>query len=210
MNPGAQEEERPMLTRCVQFILITLLLSVLHGLVAGCARQPALTQASAPALAGQVAVTSALAPPASGSPAPVTEAQPSAVPGASAAPTAERPRPADFVAVAPLTEVYFDFDKSTIRPDAAETLDASAEWLNANRTQLVLIEGHCDERGTDQYNLALADRRARATMDYLISRGVQPGRLAFISYGKERPVCTEHLETCWSRNRRAVLLFKAG
>ena len=72
----------------------------------------------------------------------------------------------------------------------------------------MLIEGHCDERGTNEYNLGLGDRRARATMNYLVSQGVQAGRISTVSYGEERPVCTEHNESCWQKNRRAQFLVK--
>ena len=88
-------------------------------------------------------------------------------------------------------------------------LDASAAWLRANAGTLVLIEGHCDERGTDAYNLALGDRRAKAAMDYLVSRGIQADRITTLSYGKERPVCREHTEACWAKNRRAAFSVKA-
>ena len=74
---------------------------------------------------------------------------------------------------------------------------------------LVLIEGHCDERGTNEYNLALGERRAKATMNYLVSQGVQAARITIISYGEERPLCTEKTEACWARNRRAHFLTKA-
>jgi peptidoglycan-associated lipoprotein len=73
----------------------------------------------------------------------------------------------------------------------------------------VLIEGHCDERGTNEYNLALGERRAKATMNYLVGQGVQANRITIISYGKERPTCTEHSEACWAKNRRAHFLVKA-
>ena len=73
----------------------------------------------------------------------------------------------------------------------------------------MLIEGHCDERGTNEYNLALGERRARATMNYLLAQGLPATRITIISYGKERPVCTEHAESCWARNRRAHFLVKA-
>ena len=73
----------------------------------------------------------------------------------------------------------------------------------------MLIEGHCDERGTNEYNLALGERRAKSTMNYLVSQGVQASRITIISYGKERPVCTEHTEDCWARNRRSHFLTKS-
>ena len=89
-----------------------------------------------------------------------------------------------------------------------KTLDANGTWLKAHDSSLVLIEGHCDERGTVEYNLALGERRAKAAMSYLVSRGVPAGRITIVSYGKERPVCTEHNPACWARNRRAHFLVK--
>jgi len=104
--------------------------------------------------------------------------------------------------------VHFDFDKAVIRRGDVKILDASAGWLKANPEQLLLIEGHCDERGTNEYNLALGERRAKAAMSYLVSRGVQASRITLISYGKERPLCTEKAERCWARNRRDHFLVK--
>ena len=80
--------------------------------------------------------------------------------------------------------------------------------MKANGKALILIEGHADERGTDEYNLALAERRAEATRNYLVAQGVASGRINLISYGEERPFCTEHTESCWSSNRRAHFLVK--
>jgi peptidoglycan-associated lipoprotein len=89
-----------------------------------------------------------------------------------------------------------------------KTLDANRTWLKAHDNSLVLIEGHCDERGTAEYNLALGERRATSTMNYLVSRGIPAGRITIVSYGKERPVCTEHNQRCWARNRRDHFLVK--
>ena len=104
-------------------------------------------------------------------------------------------------------DAYFDYDKSDIRPDAAQTLrsDASAlKDLFATYTDgRVRIEGHCDERGTDEYNLALGDRRATAARDFLVNLGVPSSKLSTVSYGEERPQCTESVESCWQQNRRA-------
>lgn len=119
-----------------------------------------------------------------------------------------RPSPKEFAAVPQVQDIYFDFDKYDIRPGDAKTLDANAGWLKANAAQLVLIEGHCDERGTNEYNLALGERRAKAAMNYLVSQGVQANRITIISYGEERPFCTEKNEGCWSKNRRAHFLVK--
>jgi len=119
------------------------------------------------------------------------------------------PRVSEFADNANLQDVYFEFDKYDIRPDAARILDANATWLKANARNLVLIEGHCDERGTAEYNLALGERRAKSTMNYLVGQGVAASRITVISYGKERPVCTEKTEACWAKNRRAHHLVKA-
>jgi peptidoglycan-associated lipoprotein len=117
-------------------------------------------------------------------------------------------RPSEFAPNPNLKAVYFDFDKYNIRPNDAKTLDADAAWLKANPNNLVLIEGHCDERGTNEYNLALGERRAKAAMNYLVAQGVQASRITIISYGKERPVCTEKNEACWAQNRRDNFLTK--
>jgi peptidoglycan-associated lipoprotein len=140
-------------------------------------------------------------------------APPAATPApAAAAPAAapmSPPNPSEFMANANLTDIQFDFDKYDIRPGDARALDADATWLKANPRNLVLIEGHCDERGTNEYNLALGERRAKSTMNYLVAQGVQASRITIISYGKERPICTEHNEGCWAKNRRAHFLTKA-
>ena len=90
-----------------------------------------------------------------------------------------------------------------------QVLDANAGWLKEHADQLLVIEGHCDERGTSEYNTALGDRRARATKNYLVSRGVPATRITVISYGEERPACTQHADECWAQNRRAHFLVKA-
>ncbi len=105
-------------------------------------------------------------------------------------------------ASSPLKEVYFDFDRYNLRPDARATLKANADWLKANPSARVEIEGHCDERGTNEYNLALGAKRAQAAKDYLVTLGVSAGRLSTISYGEELPVCKEKTEGCWQKNRR--------
>ena len=89
-----------------------------------------------------------------------------------------------------------------------KTLDANGTWLKVHDDSLVLIEGHCDKRGTAEYNLALGQRRATSAMNYLLSRGIPASRITTVSYGKERPVCTEHTQACWARNRRDHFLVK--
>lgn len=102
-----------------------------------------------------------------------------------------------------LKDVLFDYDKYSIRDDARPVLDNVASFLKKNGSINILIEGHCDERGTNEYNLALGEKRAKAAKDYLISLGVMPARLSIITYGEEKPLCTEHNEPCWQKNRRA-------
>lgn len=116
--------------------------------------------------------------------------------------------PGTFTSANGLRSVHFDFDKYTIRAQDAVLLDENAKWMRANPNSLVLIEGHADERGTNEYNLALGERRAQATMNYLIARGVPASRLMLISYGEERPVCDHRSEYCWAQNRRAHFLIR--
>ena len=119
------------------------------------------------------------------------------------------PAPSEFVASPALKDIHFDFDKYDIRPGDAKILDENAKWMKANTNTLILIEGHCDERGTNEYNLALGERRAKATMNYLVSQGIAATRITVISYGEERPLCTEKNEGCWIHNRRAHFLVKS-
>jgi peptidoglycan-associated lipoprotein len=118
------------------------------------------------------------------------------------------PSPKEFVESAALRDVYFDFDRYDVRNGDKGTLDENAKWLKSNQNALLLIEGHSDERGTNEYNLALGERRAKATRDYLVSAGIDAGRITVISYGEERPTCTEKAESCWAKNRRAHFLVK--
>ncbi|MFO1086092.1 MAG: peptidoglycan-associated lipoprotein Pal [Reyranellaceae bacterium] len=100
--------------------------------------------------------------------------------------------------------VFFDTDQSTIREDGRQTLNRQAEWLKKYTNYPVTIEGHCDERGTREYNLALGERRANAARQYLIAQGIPASRIKTISYGKERPDPVGSDEAAWARNRRAV------
>lgn len=169
----------------------------------GCAKRPSVTTIAAPSPTG---TSAAPAPPPS-----------TAAPQSSEAIlveerreviiVAERPEPSSFTENANVKPVYFDFDRSEIRPEDAKTLESDAAWLKTN-DMLILIEGQCDDRGTEAYNLALGDRRARATMNYLTAIGIAADRMSTVSYGKERPVCTEHTEACWALNRRAHIVVK--
>lgn len=102
-----------------------------------------------------------------------------------------------------LADAYFDYDKHNIRDDARAVLENNARWLKNNPNVRVKIEGHCDERGTNEYNLALGERRAQSTKRFLTALGIDAGRLSTISYGEERPACMEHSEGCYAKNRRA-------
>jgi peptidoglycan-associated lipoprotein len=191
-----------MVTRGLNLTMMSLLL--LGVVFAGCAKRPATTSVSAPAPTAPPAAPAAPAPaPVAAAPAPAPAPAPPAP-----APAAARPSPAEFMAIADLKDIYFDFDKYDIRPGDAKILDANATWLKSNPNHLILIEGHCDERGTNEYNLALGERRAKSTMNYLVSQGVQASRITIISYGEERPVCTEKNEACWSKNRHSHFLVK--
>lgn len=154
--------------------------------------------------------------PAAAAPAP----SPAAPPTPAAQPQAPPPSPEPAAAPAPTAaqalaqeeaafkNIHFDFDKSFIRDDARPKLAVVADHLKRNRDAKVLVEGHCDERGTSEYNMALGERRAASAKKYLVGLGIDEGRLSTISYGKERPLCTEQNEDCWQMNRRAVFVLK--
>lgn len=190
---------------------LVLVLLVATGLTAACAKRPAMTQAAAPPPTAAATMTPTPAPQALAPAAPAPAPAPAAVAPPAPAPAAAQPAPppAQFAENAALADIHFDFDKSTIRPGDAKILDANAEWLKANPKSLVLIEGHCDERGTNEYNLALGERRSEAARAYLASRGVAAGRMVVISYGEERPACSERTEACWAKNRRSHFLTKS-
>jgi peptidoglycan-associated lipoprotein len=107
-----------------------------------------------------------------------------------------------------LGDVYFDFDKYDLKPEARERLAKNADFLRAHPEFQMLIEGHCDERGTAEYNLALGDRRANAAKNYLMSLGIPAGPIQIVSFGEERAQCQETSEACWWRNRRAHFVIR--
>ena len=184
-------------------VLLAVPVLVLSLFLVGCPKRPATTAASAPPPTGSP--SSAAAPSTSPSSPSMT---PSPAAPSTSSPTTTPPRPSEFSESANLKDVFFDFDKYDVRPGDAKILDTNAAWLKSNNN-LVLIEGHCDERGTNEYNLALGERRAKSTMNYLVAQGVQASRITIISYGEERPTCTEKTEECWTKNRRAHFLVKA-
>jgi len=187
--------------RAHAYLVVPLL--VLTLFLVGCPKRPATTGAVAPA-------PSAMQP--APAPAPATVPAPAPAPAPAPTPAPAPPamvKPSEFSPNPNLKTIYFDFDKYNIRPDDAKTLDGDAAWLKANPNNLVLIEGHADERGTNEYNLALGEKRAKAAMNYLVAQGVQASRVTIISYGEERPVCAEKTEACWAKNRRDNFLTKA-
>lgn len=107
-----------------------------------------------------------------------------------------------------LEDVFFDFDRWWIRSDAKKILEQDARWLIAHQESKIQIEGHCDERGTAEYNLALGEWRAKSIKNYLVSLGVSPSRVSIISYGEEKPFCNDKNEACYQKNRRAHFVPK--
>lgn len=106
--------------------------------------------------------------------------------------------------------IHFDFDKSAIRPDDQSALDQKVSILQANSAVRIKISGHCDERGSDEYNLALGNRRATAAKQYLVSHGIDASRIETVSYGEERPIATGHDEASWAQNRRDEFEITSG
>lgn len=109
-----------------------------------------------------------------------------------------------------LRDVFFTYDSFSITDEGRHALSGNAEWARSNPYAQLKIEGHCDERGTSAYNLVLGEKRAKAVRNYLVELGVAPTHLSVVSYGKERPFCTEHTESCYSQNRRGHLVVKTG
>lgn len=110
-------------------------------------------------------------------------------------------------ALSPFETLYFDFDSYVLRQDARDALDKNFQWMKSNPAEKVRLEGHCDERGSDEYNLALGEKRAKAAHDYLSTLGVSADRLSVISYGKEKPADTGHNEDAWAKNRRVEFVI---
>jgi len=173
------------------------LVGVLAGslAIAGCPKRPEVIQA-APAPVGPPAATVTAPPPAP------TPPPPPPAPAPAPAPAAAVPAPP------PLKDIFFNFDKAVIRDDQKAALNDNVSWLKANPQARILIEGHCDERGTAEYNLALGERRARAAKDYLVGAGIAADRVSTISYGKERPFVLGNDESAWKWNRRAHFVLQ--
>jgi len=156
-------------------------------------------------------------PPAATAPAPPPPPPPPAPPPASPPATAPLSEEQIFAhktleqlnAERPLGDVFFDLDRASIREDARAPLQKNADWMKRWMSTRVTVEGHCDERGTAEYNLALGERRASVVKEYLVGLGIAAERVAIVSKGKESPFCTESNESCWQQNRRGHFLITA-
>jgi len=200
---------------------------VLAGVVAlsGCAKKPVVTSAG-PAIVGPGATVTTTTPGAGGvsqggevavvRPTPPTETpigprpsvSSSALPGATAGAGAGVGAGAG--GMSPLKDVFFQYDRAIIEADQRAALDENVRWLMTNARVRIVVEGHCDERGTAEYNLGLGERRAKAVRDYLVTAGVAPSRISTISYGKERAFVPGHDESAWRQNRRAHFSVQGG
>jgi peptidoglycan-associated lipoprotein len=173
--------------------------------LAGCPKRPEVIQAAPAPVGPAAAVAPTPAPP---PPAPPPAAETPVVRQPAPAETPAPPPPpapapaAPAPAAAPLKDVFFDFDKFAVKDDQKAALSDDIGWLKGNTSVKVVVEGHCDERGTAEYNLSLGERRAKAVKDYLIAAGVAADRISTISYGKERPFVLGHDESAWKWNRR--------
>jgi peptidoglycan-associated lipoprotein len=161
-------------------------------LAAGCAKKPA-PEAIAPTPTPPPAVEKPM----------VSEMPSQQVPSLQEQAVSEMPVAPELATVAGLQRIQFAFDQHTLSAQAKDVLVGNAAWLKANSGAKVVIEGHCDERGSDEYNLALGERRAQAAQSYLVSLGIDSGRLSTISYGEERPLAPGQGEEAWAQNRRA-------
>ncbi|MDF0643323.1 MAG: peptidoglycan-associated lipoprotein Pal [Nitrospira sp.] len=113
-------------------------------------------------------------------------------------------------AAAGLRDVFFGYDSWTISEEGRQSLGRDAEWMKSNPSAMIKVEGHCDERGTAAYNLVLGEKRAKAVRNYLVELGIGANRLSVVSYGKERPFCNDHAESCYQQNRRGHLVVRTG
>ncbi len=177
----------PMSAKSIRALMASLLIGA--ALVAGCAKKPVATPAPPPAPPQEAAPTPPAPPP---------------PPPAEPAPTPPSLKSEDF------QPAFFDYDAYNLRDDAKAALDRNAKLLRDNPNVSVTIEGHCDERGTVEYNQALGERRAQAARDYLVAAGIDASRINLISYGKERPFAAGSDEASWQQNRRAHFVVRAA
>jgi peptidoglycan-associated lipoprotein len=185
-------ERKPLLSYGLSLLTVTFLISC------GSTANPPPPKWTAENPTAPSTSTGTAKPPALAKPAPDTDSSLDAL------------RRGEIPAGGPLKDVNFDFDSAALSESARATLRANADWLKANPTARVQIEGHCDERGTAEYNMALGAKRAQAALDYLTTLGIAGNRLSTLSYGEEIPVCKEKTEECWARNRRARFVVSPG
>jgi peptidoglycan-associated lipoprotein len=214
--------------RYAERVLCLFSVLALSGLVvlSGCAKKPVVTSAG-PAIVGPGATVTTPAPGAGGvspgsevavvRPTPPTETPIAPPPGVYSSPLPGTGVGTGVGAGAgpgaggtsPLKDVFFQYDRAIIELDQRGALDGNVRWLMANSRVRIVVEGHCDERGTAEYNLGLGERRAKAVRDYLVTAGIAPSRISTISYGKERPFVPGHDESAWKQNRRAHFSVQA-
>ncbi len=174
---------------------------LLLAFAVGCAKKELVksTDAASGAAATQPPAETQVAPP---GPITTETMKPEETQTAMAGVAATQERPSEF------PDIHFDFDQSFIREDAKPVLKEVADYLKADRGASILIEGHCDERGTPEYNIALGERRAQSAKSYLVSLGVNPDAVSTVSFGEEKPIDLGHDEVAWERNRRAHFVRK--
>jgi len=190
-----------MLRRQIEWyaMLVAVLALAVGVLVSACATTPEVGQGQP----GGVGVTTPAPSPPPPVAAPVAPAPAPKVPEEPVRPPAAvAERPVTPPAAPPLEDVFFDFDKSVVREDAKASLNRNLAWLKANAGVKIALEGHSDERGTNEYNLALGERRAKSVQEYLVAAGIAADRIKTISYGEERPFVLGHDESAWRYNRR--------
>jgi peptidoglycan-associated lipoprotein len=187
-----------MIDRSTQIMILVVVLAA--STLANCSPRPAKIPQSAPAPGGLTAEQPAESQP--------TEPVPVAVPPAEPPAPRVLPRAAEFTDHADLRDVYFGPSRIEIGREGARTLEAVARWLQTNEGYLLLIEGHSDAQGSREANFAIAERRAKAALNYLVKLGVLPTRILIVSYGADRPVCPEKTEVCLAKNRRVRFLVK--
>jgi peptidoglycan-associated lipoprotein len=185
------------MTRVRRFAYVAGLCVILALVVAGCHKKVPAPAPAAPPPPPPTAPATPPPPPPPPPPAPTPAPRPLTEEEIFA-----RKSVAELNAERPLDDVYFDLDKSEIREDAKGRLQKDADWLKKWTSTQISVEGHCDSRGSAEYNLALGSRRANAVKEYLANLGVPASRLTVVSKGKEQPVCSENAESCWQQNRR--------
>ena len=179
--------------------MVILLVAVAAVAAIGCAKQP---EVGATSPAGPAAASTP--PRATPGPSPTeTQVTPPPAPREATLPPGGPGTAAGAAAASPLKDVYFEYDQALLSEEGKRLLNEDVAWLKANPRSQISVEGHCDERGTSEYNLGLGDRRAKAVREYLVAAGVDAGRIRTISYGKERPFVQGHDESAWRWNRRA-------